>query len=81
MREKVLLSNLVERFSNEMEKALHERADMGYTGWDDPCCREVIQDKLMKHVDRVVNDRNADSAVAVANLAAMLWNMPEEDDE
>jgi hypothetical protein len=67
------LDALVDAFAAEMKAKLRRKYWRdGYTGWDDPSNRPIIEQKLREHVGRLL--AGWDQAVDVANLAAMLWN-------
>lgn len=68
------LSDLVDKFAQEMKRKLHQKYLQGYSGWDDPFNRRTIGTMLVKHVDEF-NGQFVD----IANLAAMLWNFEQKE--
>lgn len=63
------LDALVDAFAKEMKAKLRKKYLDGYTGWDEPSLRPILELKLTEHVAR------GGQYVDVANLAAMLWNL------
>lgn len=49
-------------------KSIHEKRELGWTGWDQPENKELLKQKLLE------NYREEDW-VDVANLALFLWNL------
>lgn len=67
------LDALVDAFAEAMKAKLRQKYWRdGHTGWDNPCNRQIIVEKLQEHVRREVAGQSQE--VDIANLAAMLWN-------
>lgn len=66
------LSYAVDAFAFTMKTKLYAKAMQGYTDWDDPQYKEVIEKKLYEHVERQKIDGN--QLIDIANLAMMLWH-------
>lgn len=70
--EKEKLDKLVDSFAAEMKKKLHEKLKKGITGWDS---REF----KIQFTHRVLDNLLEKKMVNVANYAAMLWNLEEQE--
>lgn len=62
------------KFSNKMMAILVEKADEGYTGWDNELYKEDIFDSLQHHVDN-------ENWIHVANFAMMMQGFEDEKEE
>ena len=65
------LNQAVDDFSLAMKWRLVQKFNQGFSGWDDPRYKEVIQKKLKSATDRLLAG-DTQQAPDVANLAMML---------
>ena len=63
----------VDDFGIAMKWKLAYKLIAGFTGWDDPGCKEVIQKRLKTATDRLLAG-DVEQAPDVANLAMMLYH-------
>ena len=61
----------VQRFANTMRAKLAEKRLQGYSGWNNDCSRERLEQLLAKHIEKPWDERNLTD---IANFCMMLWN-------
>lgn len=70
-QEVVRLDDLVDRFSAAMKARLREKAEAGWTGWDDPVSAQEIYTSMLAQGAGVPMAFGQE--VDIANLSMMLW--------
>jgi len=74
--ELVNLAKTTQAFAAKMFEKLADKAEQGYTQWDDPSYAREIEAKLLDRAQQLADGDNS-QAVDVANLAMFLWNLGE----
>lgn len=64
------LDKAVDKFAKLMKEKLHQKADQGYSGWDNPGNLQLFRTKMLGHAARLYSGDEA-QAIDVANLAMM----------
>ncbi|MBW1779348.1 MAG: hypothetical protein JRL30_01290 [Deltaproteobacteria bacterium] len=72
--ERVKLTRAMEAFWSEMERKLLRKGRDGWSGWDDPSRKQVLEQALLDHSADTARGC-PDQAVDTANLAMFLWCM------
>lgn len=74
--ELVNLAKTTQDFAAKMFEKLADKAEQGYTQWDDQGFVHVLETKLMAHA-QLLADGDTSQAIDVATLAMFLWNLRE----
>lgn len=67
----------VDSFALAMKQKLSVKAAEGFYGWDDPLYKDIIEQKLYKHVER--QRSGGHQLIDIANLAMMLWHFEQKE--
>lgn len=62
---------MVDAFAEQMKAKLKAKYIAGWTGWDDPESKKIIDNRLFEKARDDVEGQEID----IANFAAMLWNL------
>lgn len=71
--EKVALDKVLDDFTNDMRARLHEMANKGKTGWDDPGLEKEMAEHLYMDVGGAYYCGDRTKLHDIANHAMMLW--------